>query len=140
VLVVGAGIAGMAAAIAAARNGANVILLEREYGLGGLATLGLVTIYLPLCDGEGNQLIFGLGEELLKLSIAHGAEAAYPEAWLENGTKEERNQAPVSDAVQPASVCPARREADAGAGITILYGNGCLRRDERKRPHRNRHR
>jgi glycine/D-amino acid oxidase-like deaminating enzyme len=90
VLVAGAGIAGMAAAIAAARNGAKVILLEREYGLGGMATLGLITIYLPLCDGQGEQLVFGLGEELLKLSIIHGAEAAYPKAWLENGTREER--------------------------------------------------
>jgi NADPH-dependent 2,4-dienoyl-CoA reductase/sulfur reductase-like enzyme len=95
VLVAGAGIAGMAAAIAAARNGAKVILLEREYGLGGMATLGLITIYLPLCDGQGEQLVFGLGEELLKLSIIHGAEAAYPKStrvissrlWVGEGIK-----------------------------------------------------
>ena len=54
VLVCGGGIAGIAAAIAAARNGAKVTLLEREYALGGLATLGLITIYLPMCDGLGH--------------------------------------------------------------------------------------
>ena len=56
VLVCGGGVAGIAAALAAARQGAKVLLLEREYMLGGLATLGLVTIYLPLCDGMGHQV------------------------------------------------------------------------------------
>ena len=122
VLVAGAGIAGMAAAIAAARNGAKVILLEREFGLGGMATLGLVTIYLPLCDGEGNQLVFGLGEELLKLSIEHGAEAAYPKAWLENGTLEERIKNRYLTQFN-AHLFALRVEAlMLELGITILYG------------------
>ena len=34
-------IAGIAAALAAARNGAKVILIEKQCALGGLATLGL---------------------------------------------------------------------------------------------------
>ena len=62
VLVAGAGIAGVSAALAAARHGKKVILLEREFALGGMATLGLITIYLPLCDGMGHQLVFGQGE------------------------------------------------------------------------------
>ena len=72
VIVAGGGIAGIAAALAAARAGKRVLLLERMFALGGLATLGLVTIYLPLCDGKGHQLSFGLAEELLKLSIREG--------------------------------------------------------------------
>ena len=52
VLVAGGGIAGIAAALAAARSGADVILAEKQCVLGGLATSGLVTIYLPLCDGD----------------------------------------------------------------------------------------
>ena len=72
VLVAGGGIAGIAAALAAARTGADVLLLEREYILGGLGTAGIVTIYLPLCDGMGNQVSFGIAEELLRLSIQHG--------------------------------------------------------------------
>ena len=90
VLVCGGGIAGIASALAAARKGAKVLLLEREFTLGGLATLGLVTIYLPLCDGMGNQQIFGITEELLRLSIKYGHEARYPKAWLEGGTFEEK--------------------------------------------------
>ncbi len=123
VLVAGAGIAGMAAAIAAARNGGRVILLEREYGLGGLATLGLVTIYLPLCDGEGRQLVFGLGEELLKLSIAHGAEAAYPKAWLEGGTLEERVKNRYLTQFNPHLFALRAEKLMLELGITILYGS-----------------
>ena len=44
--------------------------------LGGLGTAGLVTIYLPLCDGFGHQVSFGIAEELLKLSVTYGAEAS----------------------------------------------------------------
>jgi hypothetical protein len=123
VLVAGAGVAGMAAAIAAARNGARVILLEREYGLGGMATLGLVTIYLPLCDGQGEQLVFGLGEELLKLSIAHGAEASYPEAWLHNGTREDRIRHRYTVQFNPHLFALGAEKLMAELGITILYGS-----------------
>lgn len=69
VAVVGGGIAGVAAALAAARNGARTVLIERSFGLGGLATLGNVVIYEPLCDGRGRQVIGGLGEELLRRSV-----------------------------------------------------------------------
>lgn len=47
VLVVGGGLAGVAAAVAAARNGANVLLAEREGCLGGMATIGLVNPFMP---------------------------------------------------------------------------------------------
>lgn len=90
IAVCGGGIAGIAAALAAARHGKKVVLLERQYMLGGLATAGLITIYLPLCDGLGKQVSFGIAEELLKLSIKHGAEARYPKNWLDGeGTRTE---------------------------------------------------
>lgn len=47
VLVVGGGLAGVAAAVAAARNGASVLLAEREGCLGGMATIGLVNPFMP---------------------------------------------------------------------------------------------
>ena len=78
VLVVGAGIAGVSAALAAARGGADVILAEREYAPGGMATLGLIAIYLPLCDGMGRQVSYGISEELLRLSIQYGADGPVP--------------------------------------------------------------
>lgn len=93
VAVCGGGIAGISAALAARRMGKKVILFEKQFILGGLATAGLVTIYLPLCDGIGKQVSFGIAEELLRLSIKYGAEAMCPENWLDgNGTRTERDK------------------------------------------------
>src|SRR5215510_5674014 len=64
VLVVGGGSAGVSAAVAAARNGAEVILVERLGYLGGLATGGLIILLLTLDDGRGRQVIGGLCEEV----------------------------------------------------------------------------
>lgn len=71
VLVVGGGFGGIAAAVSAAREGKKVILAEREYMFGGLGTAGLVNIYLPICDGCGHQVSFGLAEELLLLCVEY---------------------------------------------------------------------
>ena len=92
VAVVGGGVAGISAAIAAARKGAKTILIEKQFTLGGLATLGLITIYLPLCDGCGRQVSFGLAEELLKLSVKHGCEAEGEnlKAWSADGSETDR--------------------------------------------------
>lgn len=84
VLVAGGGFGGISAALAAARCGKKVILLEKQYMLGGLGTSGIVTIYLPLCDGMGRQVSFGIAEELLRLSISMGAESGYPANWLDS--------------------------------------------------------
>ena len=54
VLVVGGGPAGTAAAVAAAREGADVVLLERYGHLGGLATGGLVFWIDRMNDWDGN--------------------------------------------------------------------------------------
>ena len=51
VVVCGGGVAGVAAAVSAARAGASVILLERYGYLGGLATGGLVITVPPLDNG-----------------------------------------------------------------------------------------
>lgn len=80
VVVVGGGVAGVAAAMAVARKGKSVLLMEKSIMLGGLATLGFVVIYLPLCNGKGRKLIGGISEEMLWASIAHGYDTL-PEAW-----------------------------------------------------------
>ena len=72
IIVTGGGIAGVAAAIQAARCGKKTALIEKTVWCGGLATTGLVYVYLPLCDGNGRQLTFGLAEELLFRSIKYG--------------------------------------------------------------------
>ena len=88
VVVVGGGIAGVAAAVRAAREGATVCLLEKQIALGGLATLGNVAIYLPLCDGFGRQVIGGIAEELLHLSVADRPDAI-PERFRDAGAAAE---------------------------------------------------
>jgi hypothetical protein len=97
VVVAGGGIAGVAAALAAARAGASVCLLEKACALGGLATIGNIIVYLPLCDGLGHQVSGGICEELLKLSVSDITEPLpnlhikpIPEAWQKGGNLEER--------------------------------------------------
>ncbi len=93
VAVVGGGIAGISAALAAARQGKKAVLFEKQFMLGGLATSGLITIYLPLCDGVGHQVSFGIAEELLRLSVSIGAEDKYPDNWLsDNGSRTEKDK------------------------------------------------
>jgi hypothetical protein len=65
VLVVGGGPAGTAAAVAAARSGADVVLVERYNHLGGLSTGGLVIWIDRMTDWNGNHVIRGFAEELL---------------------------------------------------------------------------
>ncbi len=72
VLVAGAGVAGVAAAVAAARSGRRTALVEKTILVGGLATAGLIYAYTPLCDGRGHQVTYGISEELLHLAIEYG--------------------------------------------------------------------
>jgi len=123
VAVCGGGFAGVSAALAAAREGKKVVLFEKEYMLGGLGTAGLVTIYLPLCDGFGRQVSFGIAEELLKLSITYGAEGRYPENWLDGiGTKTENDKR--YQVQYNGQVCAILMEKIlTDNGVDILYGS-----------------
>jgi len=56
VLVCGGGFAGVAAAVSAARNGAKVLLLEKDGYLGGLCTAGLVVTTPPLDNGLNAEI------------------------------------------------------------------------------------
>lgn len=51
VLVVGGGPAGIAAAIAAARQGSKVFLAEATSCLGGMGTIGMVPAFKQFTDG-----------------------------------------------------------------------------------------
>src|SRR5258706_11331141 len=65
VLVVGGGPSGTAAAVAAARSGADVVLLERYNHLGGLSTGGLGIWIDRMTDWSGKHVIPGFAEELM---------------------------------------------------------------------------
>lgn len=125
VLVCGGGFAGISAALAAARQGKNVILLEKQYMLGGLGTAGLVTIYLPLCDGCGKQVSYGIAEELLRLSISMGVEGRYPDNWLDSDDTSKRTNKDKRFEVQynPQLFAILAEQLLNKNGVDILYGS-----------------
>ena len=124
VLVVGGGIAGVAAAVEATRSGASVAMLEKTVFSGGLATTGLVDIYLPLCDGHGTQVMFGLVEELLHVSLKYGP-GRIPESWRNPDKKPERER--LRARFSAASFILALDELLVAEGVDIWYDTlACL--------------
>jgi hypothetical protein len=65
VLVVGGGNAGCAAAIAAARHGANTMLVERYGFLGGTATAAMVGPWMTFHSGQ-KRIVGGIAEEIVE--------------------------------------------------------------------------
>ena len=124
VVVAGGGIAGVAAAVAAARNGASVCLIEKEYALGGLATIGLVIAYLPICDGRGTKVCGGLAEELLLLSAAGGA-GEVPACWRPDGDPAEREKHRYYLEYNAASYILALEQLVLDHGLKLLYDTRC---------------
>ena len=71
VLVCGGGVAGFASAVSAAREGADVILIESGGFLGGTATKGLVGPFMTCYDSQGKeQIIKGLFQELVERLVS----------------------------------------------------------------------
>src|SRR5471032_869719 len=78
VVVVGGGPAGLSAAIAAARNGARVTLLERYNHLGGLASGGMVLVLDDMWDSHLREIsVRGTYMEMIERMAALGL-AAFP--------------------------------------------------------------
>ena len=122
VAVCGGGFGGISAALAAARQNRRTVLFEKEFILGGLGTAGLVTIYLPLCDGCGRQVSFGIAEELLHLSISHGAETRLPENWLTPGGRRDSTSPRFEVQYNPQLFAILAEKLLLDAGVTLLYG------------------
>lgn len=118
VIVVGGGVAGVSAAVAARRRGSSTLIVEKGVMLGGLATLGLVAIYLPLCDGNGRKVIGGIAEELLHLSIKYAYDSL-PVIW--GGTCECDEKARYKTKFSPAEFVIALDELIEDEGIDVLY-------------------
>ena len=81
VLVVGGGPAGCAAAVGAARLGADVLLIERYGYLGGLSTGGLVIWIDRMTDWEGQQVIAGFARDILDRLPREAVSGAAPHDW-----------------------------------------------------------
>src|ERR1700757_1319393 len=131
VLVVGGGPSGTAAAIAAARTGADVVLLERYNHLGGLSTGGLVIWIDRMTDWSGAQVIRGIASDLLdrvpKDAIAgppHGlwgnADAATAAYWRER-TAAFHGIVTWSPTIDPERLKLASQEMVLGAGVHLVF-------------------
>ncbi len=91
IVIAGGGVAGVAAALASARRKNRTALIEKTVWFGGLATSGLVYVYLPLCNGRGTQVTFGIAEEMLKRSLRYGP-GEIPFNWQNERNTPERHR------------------------------------------------
>jgi hypothetical protein len=131
VLVVGGGPAGWAAAVAAARLGARVILLERHNHLGGLSTGGLVCWIDRMTGWDGQLLIRGLAEELMdrlpRQAVAGppreawGSRDAATAAWWALRTAAFHGIVTHSPTVCPEHLKAASLEMASEAGVDLVF-------------------
>lgn len=121
VIVIGGGIAGVSASLSASRENKTVLLIESSFQLGGLATSGLISIYLPLDDGEGHQISYGICEELIKLSISCDDTKNIDERW-ENATLDERKSMRYETAYNPQIFALLSEKLLLDNNVDILYG------------------
>ncbi len=139
VLVVGAGSAGIAAAVAAARRGADVWLVERYGFIGGLATFGLINLLLTLDDGAGSQVVAGLCQEVVDRLDGTGdarspgraewgsTDAALVEQWREWGLiwGAPPDVVRYSVAFDPEAFCNAAFDMLRDAGVRLRLHSWC---------------
>ncbi len=131
VLVVGGGPAGWAAAVAAGRLGARVVLLERHNHLGGLSTGGLVVWIDRMTGWDGKLLIRGLAEELLHRlpndavagppRAAWGSRDAATAAWWALRTAAFHGIVTHSPTVGPEELKAAGLDMALEAGVDLVF-------------------
>lgn len=73
VVVIGAGPAGVNAAIASGRTGAQTVLIERYGFIGGMSTAALVYPWMTFHTSHGKQVIGGIAQEIIDRLQAMGA-------------------------------------------------------------------
>ncbi|RED28649.1 FAD-dependent oxidoreductase [Paenibacillus sp. VMFN-D1] len=84
VLVLGGGAGGVGAAIAAAREGAQTMIVDRQGFLGGNMTIGLPL--LAFLDAQGRQVTRGLPQEIVDRLTLLGGSFGHRECPLHNST------------------------------------------------------
>lgn len=113
-VVIGGGPGGIPAAVAAARRGWKVLLVERSAFLGGAATSGLGI--LGYIDREGNPALGGIAQELMdRLEEMHGAMGHF--------------RCPVHNSISPVSpecVKIAALEMCLDAGVEVFFNQELL--------------
>ncbi len=139
VLVVGSGSAGVVAAIAAARRGARVLLLERLPFLGGNSTAVLDTFYGFYTPGpEPRKVVAGLTDDVMDRLRRHhawlerpntygaGTGVTYHPEYLKVVWEELAREAGV-DVLLNAWVQDVEREADRITGLIVATKAGLRR-------------
>ncbi len=120
IAVCGGGVAGAAAAIEAARGGKKAVLIEKATQLGGLATIGLINFFVPMCNGRGVQIIKGMADEFLRLSVKYGFDTI-PQDWKNGepgqGKSEQRLISKYSAPIFSLVLCKELTEL----GVDILF-------------------
>ena len=119
VIVCGGGVAGVAAAVSAAQNGMSTLLLEKSNILGGLGTLGLINLFVPMCNGRGKQIIFGLAEKWLRMSATLGWDTI-PPVWKDGEPTEPTNKRYVQR-YSPAIFAYQLTEELTKSGADVLF-------------------
>ena len=119
VVVCGGGVAGVAAAVTAAKEGFSTLLVEKSNILGGLGTLGLINLFVPMCNGRGKQIIFGLCEKWARLSAKLGYDAI-PDEW-KNGEPKEYTEKRYIQRYSPYIFALQLLDEVCEAGVDLLY-------------------
>ena len=141
VLVCGGGLAGTMAAVAAAREGAEVSLVERYGFLGGNASAGAVAQFNSWQTGGGRRVVAGLATEVVERLARYNGARPHEIFTMGTGTKMDRVEyAPemlklvLDDMVTEAGVRPLLHAnlADVTASdrsidsVTLLTRSGML--------------
>ena len=90
VVVCGGGIAGTIAAVAAARHGASVLLVERHGFFGGNATAGAVAQFNSWQTGNGRKVVAGLAAEVVERLRGYGGARAHDTFVMSTGHRMDR--------------------------------------------------
>ena len=120
VIVAGGGVAGVAAALAARRSGKSVLLVEKTMLLGGLATIGLINYFVPMCNGRGTKIIYGMVDELLELSIKYGYDSI-PKEWRDGEPGQGKTNVRYVTRYSPYIFALAMTDLLVREGINIFF-------------------
>lgn len=151
VLVCGAGTAGVFAAIAAARQGAKTLLIERSFAVGGMLTIGDggITKFTEHCkdvDVYKKEVLDVLATEPRKVQVVGGIPLEYVERMIKAGTAMGTSgtagsyvftdkceaQAVLMDMLEEAGVevlydtrvCMVQKEGDSITGVVVCNKDG----------------
>lgn len=141
VLVCGGGMAGTVAAVAAARAGARVLLVERWGFLGGSATAAAVGQFVGWETAAGRQVIQGLAEEVVERLERHGGSGGHTRFTMSTGHRMDQvsydperlklvlDEMTTEAGVRPlfhATILDVARQGSAIATVTVLTKAGPL--------------